>query len=115
MGMERLLATLEDRGCSLPGVEPLDLFIATIGPRAKKEAVVQAHRVREAGVSCDLDYLDRSLRAQLRYADRYPCRFVVVLGDNELESGRVEIKKMKTGEETEVDLAELPAEMECRV
>jgi len=55
MGMERLLATLIDRGCYLPTRRPLDLFIATLGEAAKKEAVVLAYRLRRAGVSCDVD------------------------------------------------------------
>jgi len=58
-------------------------------------------------VSCDVDYMNRSLRAQLRYADKYPSRFVVVLGDDELDSRTASLKRMDTGDEFQVSLDEL--------
>src|SRR5690606_18321214 len=65
LGMERLLALLADRNINLGGAAPLDLFVATAGTEARPTAVALVHRLRRLGLMVDMDYLDRSLKAQM--------------------------------------------------
>mgnify|MGYP000920075810 FL=1 len=61
----------------------------------------------------ETDYLDRSVKAQMKYANKLGVDFVVVIGENEIESGVVMLKDMETGTQTEVNLKDLEAKFIC--
>lgn len=105
LGMERLMSLLAERNINLGGSAPLDLFVATAGPEARPTAVALVHRLRRKGLTVDMDYMGRSLKAQMRRADRYPARAVLILGEQEVAAGRAVIRHLATGDETEVPLA----------
>lgn len=107
MGIERLLLTIENCGIEIPDENKLDIFIATIGEKAEKEAFKLLFNLRKDGVKGEKDYLDRSMRAQFKYADRLNTRFVATIGDDEVEKGTVQLKNMETGEQTEVSVDEI--------
>ncbi|HHW91505.1 MAG TPA: histidine--tRNA ligase [Firmicutes bacterium] len=102
LGMERLLLALDNAGIKLPGREPLDAFLATIGSEAQAPALKLLYQLRQHNLRVDKDYLGRSLKAQLKYADKKEARFVVILGEGELKRNVVLIRKMATGEQEEV-------------
>ncbi len=104
MGLERLLMILEEEEAYLPNRPSLDVFVVTIGERASKFSVSLLRTLRQAGISCDMDYLDRSVRAQMRYADKYPAQFVIMIGENELKSEVMTVRNMKTGDQSEVEM-----------
>ncbi len=101
MGMERLLTAIQaTQGAPQP--PPLDLYIVTLGERARIAAIEYLNKLRRAGVAADTDYECRGLKAQMRAADKLRARFVTVIGDNELASGSLKLKHMASGAETEV-------------
>ena len=107
IGLERLLLTLEEQGIKVPVKESTDLYVITIGERAKKTAFRFVHKLRKAGLKAEIDYLDRSVKAQMKAADRMNSRYTIILGDNELEEGNATVRNMKSGEQIEIKLEQL--------
>ena len=109
MGITRLILALEATG-KLPATDyETDLYIASMGKDAAKAALTIAGAVRDADLRCESDLVSRSLKAQMKYADKKGARFTLILGDNELLSGKANLKNMKTSEQTEVDIRNIPA------
>ncbi len=109
LGIERLLLRLEETGVEIPKEEPVKVYIAPLGEKAAEKAQGIVYGLRKAGISADTDHMGRGLRASMKYADKLGARNTVVLGDNEIETGEVNVKNMDTGEQTAVKL-ELLAE-----
>src|SRR5699024_2608999 len=108
LGMERLILALQHEEIELPIEDELDAFIVTIGEdNVQKEAVRLLHSLRKEKVKIDKDYQGRGVKAQFRAADRLKAKFVIVLGENELEKGVVQLRSMATRDEQEVPLADL--------
>ena len=104
MGLERLQLVMDAQGCEYPDAGKADLFIVAMGDKAKLKAVEIAKDMREEGFSVLYDLNDRSIRAQMKYADKVGARFNVVIGDNEIETDKAELKNMTTGEKNEISL-----------
>ena len=104
MGIERLMLLMEAQGCEFPEAEKPDLFIVALGEKATLKAVEIAKDMREEGFSALLDLNQRSVRAQMKYADKLGAKFNVVIGDNEVEAKTAKLKNMQTDEETEINL-----------
>ena len=104
MGLERLQLVMEAQGCAFPEPSVPDLYIASMGDKAKLKAVEIAKDMRAEGFSVIYDLNDRGLRAQMKYADKVGAKFNVVLGDDEIEKGKSVLKNMENGEENEIDL-----------
>ncbi len=111
LGIERLLLTLEEQNIELPVEDDLDLFITTIGEQAKKQAFSYLHKLRAADLRVEMDYLGRSVKGQMKHADRNNAQYSIILGENELEAGVATVKNMKSGEQREVELDNLVTEM----
>lgn len=105
MGLERLMLLMEAQGCKFPESSTPDLFIVALGDKATLKAVEIAKDMREEGFSCLYDLNKRSLRAQMKYADKLQAQYTIVIGDNEVDEGVAKLKNMKNGEETEIALA----------
>ena len=104
MGLERLMLLMDAQGCEFPQAEKPDLFIVALGEKATLKAIEIAKDMREEGFSALLDLNQRSVRAQMKYADKLGAKFNVVIGDNEVENKIAKLKNMQTGEETEINL-----------
>lgn len=104
MGLERLMLVMEAAGCAFPPEEAPDLFIAAIGDKAVQKAAEIAKDMRAEGFTVLYDLNGRSLRAQMKYADKLGARFSVVLGDNEVETKTAKLKNMVSGETQEIAL-----------
>jgi len=104
MGITRLILAMKQNGVEIPALAVPELYIAAMG----KEAAVRAARIvsdlRERGINADSDIMGRSLKAQMKYADKIAARYTLILGDAEIASGRAVIKEMATSEQTEVPL-----------
>jgi histidyl-tRNA synthetase len=107
MSIERLLMALEAEGVELPIDEGLDCYMVALGEEAEKAAVRLTYQLRTAGVQIDKDYLGKKMKAQFKAADRLGSKYVLVLGDRELEDNVVNVKDMTTGEQQEVSLDEV--------
>ena len=115
MGLERVLLTLDKMGLSLPGEPPLAAFVATLGDAARAAALPLAMKLRQANLACEFDPAGRSLKAQMKHADRLGARFVVILGDDELAKGEAQVKDMKeSGKQEAVPLTDLPVWIRSR-
>ena len=104
MGLERLQLVMEAQGCNFPEPSRPDLFIVAMGEKATLKAVEIAKDMRDEGFSVVYDLNGRSLRAQMKYADKLGAKFNVVVGDNEVENKVVSLKDMATGESSEINL-----------
>ena len=104
MGLERLQLVMEAQGCNFPEPSRPDLFIVAMGEKATLKAVEIAKDMRDEGFSVVYDLNGRSLRAQMKYADKLGAKFNVVVGDNEVENKVVSLKDMATGKSSEINL-----------
>ena len=104
MGVERLLMVMKAQGIEIPAPAPCDLYIGSIGEAASVEALRLAGLLREEGFTAECDIVGRSVKAQMKYADKIGARFSMVLGDNELAEKKATVKNMATGENAEVTL-----------
>lgn len=104
MGLERVLLTMEKQGCKFPEDAPFDVFVATIGDVAKDAAFQLLSKLRKAGLAAEKDYQGRSLKAQMKYADKFKARFTVIIGEDELNRGVVMVRNMADGSQEEVAL-----------
>lgn len=110
MGLERLLLTLHSQGKELAKPEPCDLYLVPMGEAAASKAMQLAAALKREGSAAQTDVMGRSLRAQMKYADKLGARFTMVIGDNELENGEAVLKNMKTGEKIAMQLDDSFAE-----
>lgn len=106
MGIERLLLTLEAEGKSLGEDSRPDIFFAGIGEEAKIFAFAMAEKSRAEGLKAQSDLMNRSLKAQMKYADKVGARYTVVLGDEEVRSMKAVAKNMMTKEQLTLDLSQ---------
>jgi histidyl-tRNA synthetase len=105
IGMERIAALLKSSvGQDIPVPE---VFIAAIGESAGREALMIADRLREKGIWVELGYAGNSLKSQLRKADRLSARHVLIIGDEEITSGRLKWKCLSDGSQGEIPITEV--------
>lgn len=104
LGIERLLLLMEAQKTELPERKKCDLFIASMGENANLKALQLATDIRNEGLAAQLDTVGRSVKAQMKYADKIGAIYTVVIGDSELESGKVRLKNMADGIEEEIGL-----------
>lgn len=102
LGIERLLLRLDEVGVNISDAEKPDLYIAPMGASAASTAQKLVFGLRQEGIAAEFDHMGRSLKAQMKYADKLGSRYTIVLGDNELETGNARIKNMATGEQTDI-------------
>ena len=106
MGIERLFMLMDKQGIEIPKPSSCDLYVATMGDKAKEKAFSLVKSVRDCGLIAETDVVGRGLRPQMKYADKIGAKFSVVLGDNEIEQNSAEVKNMITGEKTTLALDE---------
>ncbi len=111
MGLERLIMVMEALGVEFDAPEVPDIYLAPMGEKAQAEAARLVSKLRGMGIKAEYDIIGRGLKPQMRYADKIGAKYVVVLGDNELESGVIKLKNMATGEQTDTTLDELHADV----
>jgi len=104
LSIERLIAALKAENIEYTRDFQLDAFVVTIGEEANNESVKLLQMLRKAGYVADQDYMDRKMKAQLKAADRFNAKFVIILGENEIKENKVNVKNMKTGEQIELPL-----------
>ena len=106
LGMERLLLLLKQQSVELPGADPCEIFIASLGQPAKLAAFRLCDTLWKSSVQAACDVNARGLKAQMKYADKIGAKYCLVLGDDELAAGKAELKNMKTGEKKKISLGE---------
>ncbi len=106
IGFERLVTALEHHGLALPEPRP-QVYVAPLGATARRDAFVLVERLRSVGVRAEMGYDEKSLRSQLRRANRLGAAFTIMLGERELAVGKVTLKAMHGGEQEEIPLDEV--------
>ena len=109
LGMERLLLIMDQLGVTVEKPLRYELMLLGMGDEGKKLAFVLCQKLRALGICADTDHVGRSVKAQMKYADKVGAANVLVLGDNEISENKALIKNMKTGAQTETSL--LPEEI----
>ncbi len=111
VGMERLLLILPE--------EPLpsgpSLFIAALGVDPQRDAFSLSYKLNRAGVRTMIDYEGRTLKAQMRRADKFSARHVLIIGEDERRSGKAILRDMKEGKQEEIPLPSIFEEIVRRV
>ena len=89
----------------------MDLYVATVGENVYAEAFKKMIELRDEGIRCEIDLEGKSLKAQMRQANRKGARFAAIFGEDELKHGEVVLRDMNTAEQKNVKLAELGREL----
>ena len=107
MGIERLLMALEENSIEIPKEKSMELYVGSMDEDAKYEAIKIVNALREKGIKCECDHMERSVKAQMKYANKIESYFTIILGENEIQSRTAKIKRMSDGEQFEVNLDNL--------
>lgn len=106
IGLERLLMVMDAQGIEIPKPEKPALYIAALGEKAEKEAFKMVNTLRQSGLEAQFDIVGRGLKAQMKYADKIGAKFTLVLGDNEIDEKKAQLKNMETSEKVDIRLGE---------
>ena len=116
MGLTRIVLAMKAKAekgeMQLPEIESPVLYIAPMGDDAKVYALKTVTELREKGMYAECDVVSRSLKAQMKYADKIGAKYVLVVGDNELEQGKATLKDMTDKDNSrEVELCNILCEL----
>ncbi len=106
-GMERLFLALDAAEVERPGLPEPDVFIAALGEEAEQWVFRTTQDLRSSGLHVALDLKGRSLKAQMREANRQNADYTLIIGGNELEAEEATVKEMEGGEQEDIPFAEL--------
>lgn len=104
MGIERILYFLEKEGVELKPEPSIDIYIGVLGDKGKAKAYKIVNLLRNSGLIVETDYLGRSVKAQMKYANKIGAKHTMIIGDDEIANNSGSIKNMETGEQAKVEL-----------
>lgn len=110
IGLERLVMLVPE----VQNSQNKLIYIASLGPVAAEKGHILAQELRGAGIFCEMDYEEKSLKAQLRRADKLKCSHVIILGDDEIKKGEAIVKDFKTQAQTNVSFSQLVSHFTSR-
>jgi len=108
-GITRLILAMEKSGALVESENSPALYIASMGKEATKKAMGIVAKLRSFGIYAEADLVGRSLKAQMKYADKKKASYTLIIGDSELENNKAQLKNMKTSTQTEVSLDDVAA------
>lgn len=104
MGLERLILTLEQNNIVIPDDTQIDIYVGSIGDEAKIKAIQLVNALREKDYKCECDHMNRSVKAEMKYANKIGAKYTLIIGEDELEAGKAKLKRMSDGETFDCDL-----------
>ena len=104
MGLTRVILAMKESGCADIEEDKPVLYIAPLGSGAVAKALSIVSKLRAKGIYAECDICARSLKAQMKYADKIGAEYTLILGDSELECGRAQLKNMKKSEQQEIEI-----------
>lgn len=104
MGIERLLLVMEEQNAPFPEPKKCHVYIGSMGQAAADKSQVLVNALRQEGFWAENDVMNRSVKAQMKYAGKIGAKFTVILGDEELEKNQAVLKDMETGEQIPISL-----------
>lgn len=106
-GMERLFIACEELEIELGTKKAVDVYIVTLGDAARKWGLKTLPKLRDQGLSVTMDYKGRSMKSQMKDADRENARYAIIVGDHELENGKFTFRDMKESEEEALSMDQI--------
>lgn len=106
-GMERVLLTVEEEGIVLPVKDDIDVYVAPLGDAAKEVCFKLTHDLRQQGMVVETDYLSKSMKAQMKAADKNHARYTVIIGDDELANNVAVVRDMHNSTQENVPIDEV--------
>lgn len=107
IGLERLILLLENQEVEIPKTDGLDIFVMSLGEKANSMSLRAVQAARKDGLVADRDYLNRSMKSQFKTADKLNTTLVITIGDQEVETGKVQVKHQGTGKQSEISFDDL--------
>jgi histidyl-tRNA synthetase len=107
MGIERMIMCMEDCKVDFPPAPQIDIYIAGINQESESKIIEIVSGLRKAEKSAEYDFVDRSLKNQMRFANKIGARYTTVIGEDELEKGTCSLKDMSSGEVNEIKIDEI--------
>ena len=104
MGITRIILALKQLGKDKIDIVNPKLYIASLGDTASIKALEIAERLRRNGTFVECDVMGRSLKAQMKYANRLNADYTLIIGDSEVESGKAQLRDMRDSTQKEVEL-----------
>ncbi len=104
MGITRLILAMRELGLDNIEAEKPHLYIASLGERAMIKGLEITERLRSEGKYAECDVVGRSLKAQMKYANKKGAKYTLIIGDSEVDAGVAQLRNMESGEQTEVSL-----------
>ena len=104
MGITRLILAMKELGISPVEEKKPALYIAALGERATVKALAISERLRRSGHYVECDIVGRSLKAQMKYANKIGAKYTLIIGDSEVDAGIAQMRNMENGEQSEVSL-----------
>jgi histidyl-tRNA synthetase len=114
-GMERLFLALDAAEVDRPGAPEADVFIAALGEEAERWVFRTTQALRDAGLHVALDLKGRSLKAQMKEANRQNADYTLIIGGNELDAEEATVKEMESGDQVDVPFDDLTRYLKERV
>lgn len=109
LGMERVFAALNTKGLTLPVQQKIDVFVACADDTSRYKAFQLVYALRQAGISAEKDTLNRSLKAQMKYADKLSAKLVILIGEEEMTNDFYTVRNMSDSSQEKVTSAEIKA------
>ncbi len=104
MGITRLILAMKELGLDSVTAKTPEVYIASLGERAMIKALEITERLRREGRIAECDVVGRSLKAQMKYANKLGAHYTLIIGDSEIDAGEAQLRNMETGEQTQVKL-----------
>lgn len=115
IGMERVLLALEKQQLLPEVINKLDVFVISLGEKAQAAAFKILCELRKNGYTADMDFMDRSLKAQMKLANKFSAKFAIIIGDEEVATGNAVLKNMGTGEQQQINVDVLLNKLDTEV
>ena len=110
-GIERMIMVMNQQKINWPKPKCIDIFIVKVSAENKDTAFRLLQKIRNSGLSADLDYSNGSLKSQMRIANKIGARYTVIIGEEELSKNMVTLRNMQTKEQKKVKLDEIEKEV----
>ena len=104
MGLTRIILAMKEQGLDKIAVDTPVLYVAALGEAAMVKGLEITERLRRDGKICECDIVGRSLKAQMKYANKLGAKYTLIIGDSEIDAGVAQLRDMESGEQKEVSL-----------
>jgi histidyl-tRNA synthetase len=114
-GVDRIIATMEAQNARLPNPPGIDVYLASVGDQGIALGLEISFLLRRKGISAEIGLEGRSLRSQMRTADKLGAKYVIMIGDEEIEEGVVTLRDMRDGQQETIDVQMVSSSLEDKL